>query len=291
MPYVPPAAASGGAPSDATYITQTSNGTLSAEQALSALSTGLAVVTNGTGVVTSVAAPSGTVVGTSDAQTLTGKVLSDAFMGNSFMSQSALVETATLLASTDFLYDSLLEIGSGISLELPATSTLEITAYATQTTIQTLANKTLTQPTITDFTNATHTHAATATGGTLNGANAIQAATLTATQMQFGMVYRRQGGTTGVGSWASSGTSNTDTSTTGAFFQFGANTTSATSGTDTTVTFPVAFNQTPLVWVTIISANTSNEYATVNTITTTTFKQRQLTGTSAEGLAWGAVGQ
>ncbi|MBI3231850.1 MAG: hypothetical protein HYZ51_02090, partial [Candidatus Doudnabacteria bacterium] len=47
----------GGAPSDATYITQTANGTLSAEQALSALATGYMKVTTGTGVITSQAVP------------------------------------------------------------------------------------------------------------------------------------------------------------------------------------------------------------------------------------------
>lgn len=47
---------SGGAPTDATYITQTANGALSAEQALSALATGLMKVTTGTGVITTAAA-------------------------------------------------------------------------------------------------------------------------------------------------------------------------------------------------------------------------------------------
>lgn len=46
-------AGSGGAPVDATYITQTANGTLTNEQALSSLATGDMVVTNGTGVITS----------------------------------------------------------------------------------------------------------------------------------------------------------------------------------------------------------------------------------------------
>ncbi len=45
------AAIAGLAPSSATYITQTANGTLSAEQALSALSTGIVKVTTGTGVL------------------------------------------------------------------------------------------------------------------------------------------------------------------------------------------------------------------------------------------------
>lgn len=67
-----------GAPTDATYITQTSNASLSNEQALSGLSSGIVKVTNGTGVLSSVAAPSGTVVGTSDSQTLTNKTISGA---------------------------------------------------------------------------------------------------------------------------------------------------------------------------------------------------------------------
>jgi hypothetical protein len=43
--------AGGGAPTDATYITQTAHTSLSAEQALSALTTGIVKVTNGTGVL------------------------------------------------------------------------------------------------------------------------------------------------------------------------------------------------------------------------------------------------
>jgi hypothetical protein len=46
----------GGAPTDATYITQTSNATLSAEQALSSLTTGIVKVTNGTGVLSTAVA-------------------------------------------------------------------------------------------------------------------------------------------------------------------------------------------------------------------------------------------
>lgn len=56
MPYYPPASG-GGAPTDATYITQTSNEGLSAEQALGALSTGIMKVTTTTGAVTSLGDP------------------------------------------------------------------------------------------------------------------------------------------------------------------------------------------------------------------------------------------
>lgn len=50
-------AGSGGAPTDATYITQTANGSLSAEQSLAALSTGIMKVTTTTGAVTSLGDP------------------------------------------------------------------------------------------------------------------------------------------------------------------------------------------------------------------------------------------
>lgn len=63
----------GGAPTDATYITQTPNTGLSDEQALSLLATGIVQVTTGTGVLSSVPAPTGDVVGTTDTQTLTNK--------------------------------------------------------------------------------------------------------------------------------------------------------------------------------------------------------------------------
>lgn len=46
----------GGAPTDATYIVQTAHGSLSAEQALSSLTTGVVKVTNGTGVLSTAVA-------------------------------------------------------------------------------------------------------------------------------------------------------------------------------------------------------------------------------------------
>lgn len=70
-----------GAPTDATYITQTANGSLSAEQALSSLTTGVVKVTNGTGVLSTAVegtdyyGPSGTDVALADGGT--GASLSD----------------------------------------------------------------------------------------------------------------------------------------------------------------------------------------------------------------------
>lgn len=56
----------GGAPTDATYITQTANGSLSAEQALSALSTGIMRVATTTGAITSLTDSAGIAANISD---------------------------------------------------------------------------------------------------------------------------------------------------------------------------------------------------------------------------------
>lgn len=56
----------GGAPSDATYITQTSNGTLTNEQALASLSTGIMRVATSTGVITSLTDSAGIAANISD---------------------------------------------------------------------------------------------------------------------------------------------------------------------------------------------------------------------------------
>lgn len=67
----------------------------------------------------------------SGATTLTNKTLSDVFMGYDFRSLSATPRSITLLASTKFEADRLVEIASGSSLQIPSTSSLEITAYTT----------------------------------------------------------------------------------------------------------------------------------------------------------------
>ncbi|MBA3288227.1 MAG: hypothetical protein H0U21_09425 [Acidimicrobiia bacterium] len=94
--YAVPAGGGGGAPTAATYIVQTADATLSAEQALGALATGILKNTTTTGVLSIAAAgtdyetagtssthaalnaahgAAGAVVGTTNTQTLTGKTL------------------------------------------------------------------------------------------------------------------------------------------------------------------------------------------------------------------------
>lgn len=89
-------------------------------------------ITAGTGLSGGTITSSGTIAIDSTVATLTGtqtltnKTLSDVFMGNSFSSKSATLRNITLTASTSFVEQETLTIGSGFSLELPATSTLEI---------------------------------------------------------------------------------------------------------------------------------------------------------------------
>lgn len=147
------------------------------------------------------------------------------------------------------------------------------------------------QPTITDFTNAGHTHASAAQGGQLTGSNAIVAATLKAAQMFKGMVYRRQGGTTGDATYVTKGTSNTDTSAKDIFLQIGAVGLS-TVGTDVAVTFPVAYNFAPNVIAGVASATSANVACAVKDVTTTGFNIRSTSGDgSSETANWQAYGQ
>jgi hypothetical protein len=89
--------------------------------------TGL-LVGNGTSAFTTISAPSGTVVGTTDTQTQTNKTLSDTFIGESFDTQKTQRDTI-LLAANDFTIMDVIEIASTTSLEIPSTSTLEILTY------------------------------------------------------------------------------------------------------------------------------------------------------------------
>lgn len=159
-------------------------------------------------------------------------------------------------------------------------------------TSDTLTNKTITTPTISDFSNADHNHANNPGGGQLNGAAAIVPATLPASVMKNGMVKNRQGGTVGDNSWATVGTSNTDTSAKDVFIQCGS--VQVTSG-DTTVTFPIPFTVPPVVIATTYVPTSFNTWPEITAINASNFHVRMQDDggvtRSNEFINWIAVGQ
>lgn len=93
----------GGAPAAATYITQTANSGLSAEQALSTLSTGLMQVTTTTGVVSSVTTSAGIAALISD-ETGTGALVfagSPTFTGNVTITGDAVTNPVFTMTNND----------------------------------------------------------------------------------------------------------------------------------------------------------------------------------------------
>jgi hypothetical protein len=101
----------------------------------------------------------------------------------------------------------------------------------------------------------------------------------------------RQGGASGNASWATQGSTNTDISAKKVFVQAGSLVMSA--GGDVTVTFPVPFEQVPLVLGAANTAVGASTFAVIISVSTTQFTARLYTGSAraAEHLAWLEIGQ
>lgn len=95
--------AGGGAPTDATYITQTPNGTLSNEQALSALATGLMKVTTATGVISSI----------TDSAGLAGVISDETGTGSLVFANSPTIVTPTIASFANANHDHADAAGGG----------------------------------------------------------------------------------------------------------------------------------------------------------------------------------
>ena len=114
----PTAASMNAAPDDAKYIVQTASSGLSAEQALSSLSTGVMKVTTTTGVVSSMTGTSGRMTEWSDGTTIGASTLIKSGAGVLTLSAST---TETLTVSDG----GTLSLG-GFTLTLPATGTVAL---------------------------------------------------------------------------------------------------------------------------------------------------------------------
>jgi hypothetical protein len=144
---------SGAAPADATFIVQTPDGTLTNEQALSALATGVLKNTTTTGVLS--IATAGT-----DYTSPTGTEN----VSNKTITASSLVATAFSLLLGGFKAIFTHANSADRTYTLPDYNATLATIAGTET----LTSKTLTTPTVGDFTNATHDHQAASGGGQLS---------------------------------------------------------------------------------------------------------------------------
>lgn len=133
--------AGAGAPSDATYITQTADSDLSAEQALSSLSTGIMRVANTTGVITSLTNSSGIFTNISDETGGTGVLVgsvSPAFTGTPTFEGFISTASSTILslmatnATTTNLYVT------GLTSAVPI---FDANGQATEASAQTCTNQ------------------------------------------------------------------------------------------------------------------------------------------------------
>lgn len=150
------------------------------------------------------------------------------------------------------------------------------------------ASPTLTTPTIADFTNSPHDHGDADDGGQIVS-GAIPADAINDSQMIFGKVRSRQGGS--ATDWSSQGTSSFDPSATNTFVQVGA--IIATAGSYKTVTFPTAFSQVPVVIAAPSSASGFTTFVTTRNHTATGFDFAcfDITATArAEEINWIAIG-
>lgn len=114
---------SGSAPTDATYLTQTANGTLTNEQALDALSTGMLRVATATGVLTSLTDSAGIAANLSD-ETGTGALV---------LANSPVLTTPNIGSATGSISGNAATVTTNANLTGPITSVGNATSIASQT--------------------------------------------------------------------------------------------------------------------------------------------------------------
>jgi hypothetical protein len=227
---------------------------------------------------------SGSAVGNTDVQTLTNKTITAPAISSPVLS-GTITGTYTLGGTPTFPSTIVTLTGSQTLTNKVLTSPTINTA--------TIANPTLTVDSINEFTaNAGVTIDGVLLKDSKMNGSYITNSTVKSAQMLYGMVRARQGGTTGDASWATVGTSNTDTSAKDVFIQVGSR---AITATPTTITFPNAFTQVPIVFATTYLPTSVNAFTEITAVTTTTFSMRMFTDTgvaaTTEFAFWMAIGQ
>lgn len=166
-----------------------------------------------------------------------------------------------------------------ITINLPADgSTADVSDYNTPIT------------TITNEINGNLENANIKAGAAIDGSK-LADDSITAAKLATGQVYRRQGGD--ASDWSVAGTTTYDVSATDVKIQAGS--VVATSA-DFTITFPVAYTNKPLVFLSTNSASSVNAFPRykISTITNTTVAVTLITDAGAvsttESVAWLAMG-
>lgn len=151
-------------------------------------------------------------------------------------------------------------LGANIAAFLATPSSANLSAALTDETGTGAAvfgtNPVLVTPTVADFSNSQHNHLSAAQGGSL-GSNsvptaAIQDDAVTDSKLPYGRIYRRQGGD--ANAWGTGGTTNYDTSAGAGILIQGGKLNGGGNNTDNTITFPVAYVNTPLIFATAYSS-------------------------------------
>lgn len=235
-------------------------------------------------------------VGIDDVQTLTNKTLTAPTISSSVLS-GTITGTYTIGGTPTFP-------SSVVTLTGSQTLTNKVLTSPTINTA-TISNPTLNTDAVNEFTSA---NGVTVDGlnikdSKLNTNNSVVTANITDSavttakinddavtdaKLIYGKLRSRQGGS--ATNWTTSGTTTYDYSGTTTFIQAGAR-----SGNGNTITFPTAFNQVPLVFVTVITAGTQNTWARVSATTTTTFTYQifinNTTNGTSETISWMAIGE
>jgi hypothetical protein len=145
----------------------------------------------------------------------------------------------------------------------------------------TISTPTLSTPVIASFASATHSHQNAAGGGTI--------ISIPDSSLLYGKMYRRQGGS--ATDFSVVGTTTYDTSASNIVIQDGS---IAANASPTTVTFPVAFSQPPIVQVTVTTAVGANCFAHLNSVSSSSFVVQVVddsgAGNTAQNITWSAKG-